>query len=175
MTELCAVLPKLGEGDNIPILLKRPGVALSAVDWEVIFVDNDSTDGATELICSIAHDDVEHVVGSRYRAESGFGKWSQGRRHAVRHDEQFSATQCTDVPRQASQGHGTGTEADILSMPCALSASSPTSWSPTICSSRTYPGGSLVCWLPWSARCGTSAFRSSSYGPKDARGDMTDR
>src|SRR5262245_29724488 len=43
--ELTVVIPTRNERDNIVPLCDRLRVALGAVDWEVIFVDDDSSDG----------------------------------------------------------------------------------------------------------------------------------
>ncbi len=44
-TELAIVIPTFNERENIDILLKRLETALHELQWEAIFVDDDSTDG----------------------------------------------------------------------------------------------------------------------------------
>jgi dolichol-phosphate mannosyltransferase len=52
--ELTLVIPTLNERDNIEQLLQLLQSALETVAWEVIFVDDDSRDGTSELVRSIA-------------------------------------------------------------------------------------------------------------------------
>jgi dolichol-phosphate mannosyltransferase len=52
--ELVVVVPTFNERDNIVPLLEKLGHALDGIQWEVVFVDDDSTDGtvgALELVC----------------------------------------------------------------------------------------------------------------------------
>ncbi len=55
--ELTVVVPTLNERDNIVPFLKQLKVALSGVAWEVIFVDDDSSDGTADAVRSIARRD----------------------------------------------------------------------------------------------------------------------
>ncbi|HJS84723.1 MAG TPA: glycosyltransferase family 2 protein [Acetobacteraceae bacterium] len=48
--ELAIVIPTLNERGNIAPLVRRLRAALSGINWEVIFVDDDSTDGTVEEI-----------------------------------------------------------------------------------------------------------------------------
>jgi dolichol-phosphate mannosyltransferase len=48
--ELAVVVPTLNEAGNIRPLLKRLDQALRGIAWEVIFVDDDSPDGTSELV-----------------------------------------------------------------------------------------------------------------------------
>ncbi|HWE21069.1 MAG TPA: polyprenol monophosphomannose synthase, partial [Hyphomicrobiaceae bacterium] len=53
--ELVVVIPTFNERDNIVPLLDKLGQALDGIRWEVVFVDDDSTDGtvsALEQACS---------------------------------------------------------------------------------------------------------------------------
>lgn len=52
--ELCIVVPVLNEADNVDQLVERAEAALTGIDWEIIFVDDGSTDGTPDRIASIA-------------------------------------------------------------------------------------------------------------------------
>lgn len=52
--ELTVVIPTLNERDNIKPLFARLNRVLEKIDWEVIFVDDDSTDGTTECLREMA-------------------------------------------------------------------------------------------------------------------------
>ncbi|ETX08528.1 MAG: hypothetical protein ETSY2_04870 [Candidatus Entotheonella gemina] len=58
--ELAVIIPTLNEAGNLKPLLERLEHALRGIDWEVIFVDDDSIDGTVELLRQMAHDHV-HV------------------------------------------------------------------------------------------------------------------
>jgi dolichol-phosphate mannosyltransferase len=51
--ELSLVIPTLNESANIKPLLERLDRALTGISWEVLFVDDDSTDGTAALIRKI--------------------------------------------------------------------------------------------------------------------------
>src|SRR6266851_7613298 len=55
--ELTIVVPTLNERENIMPLLEKIEAALPGVAWEVIFVDDDSTDGTADAVRSIARRD----------------------------------------------------------------------------------------------------------------------
>jgi dolichol-phosphate mannosyltransferase len=48
------VVPTFNERENVPILIKHLAAALNGVQWEAIFVDDDSPDGTSALIKEIA-------------------------------------------------------------------------------------------------------------------------
>jgi dolichol-phosphate mannosyltransferase len=48
--ELCVVIPTFNERDNIEVLVDRLALALREIDWEVVFVDDDSPDGTLHII-----------------------------------------------------------------------------------------------------------------------------
>jgi dolichol-phosphate mannosyltransferase len=51
---LSVIIPTFNEVRNVPILVARLGEALKAIEWEVIFVDDDSPDGTAEAVRQIA-------------------------------------------------------------------------------------------------------------------------
>lgn len=55
--ELSVVVPTFNERPNVPLLVDKLREALSGIEWEVIFVDDDSTDGTIDLVRSIASSD----------------------------------------------------------------------------------------------------------------------
>src|SRR3954463_12530414 len=55
--ELTVVVPTYCERDNVPPLIDRIKIALRDVDWEIVFVDDDSPDGTAALIKSIGASD----------------------------------------------------------------------------------------------------------------------
>lgn len=69
MAELSLVIPTFKERENITPLLEVITRDLQGVDWEVIFVDDDSPDGTAEYIRSLAQGDpairIIHRVGRR--------------------------------------------------------------------------------------------------------------
>jgi len=54
LPELCVVIPVINERDNIAPMVARLEAVLHGVDWEVIFVDDDSTDGTREAVAGAA-------------------------------------------------------------------------------------------------------------------------
>jgi dolichol-phosphate mannosyltransferase len=57
LPELCIVIPVLNERDNIAPMVERLGIVLAGTAWEVIFVDDDSTDGTREAVRLAASED----------------------------------------------------------------------------------------------------------------------
>lgn len=55
--ELCVVVPTFNERDNVEPLVNRLKQVLSGVDWEVVFVDDDSPDGTSEAVRTLARQD----------------------------------------------------------------------------------------------------------------------
>jgi dolichol-phosphate mannosyltransferase len=52
--ELSVVVPTYNEAENVPLLVERLKVALAGIDWEVIFVDDDSRDGTARVVRSLS-------------------------------------------------------------------------------------------------------------------------
>ena len=67
--ELTVVIPTLNERENIAPLLERLDLTLAGTRWEVVFVDDDSTDGTPELVREIGRADARvrclHRIGRR--------------------------------------------------------------------------------------------------------------
>ncbi|MBV8492622.1 MAG: polyprenol monophosphomannose synthase, partial [Alphaproteobacteria bacterium] len=55
--ELCVVVPTFNERDNIDLLVERLGWALQGIEWEVVFVDDDSPDGTAEHVRALGERD----------------------------------------------------------------------------------------------------------------------
>lgn len=52
--ELCIVVPTFNERDNVDVLIDRLDEGLDGIDWEVVFVDDNSPDGTARRIRHIA-------------------------------------------------------------------------------------------------------------------------
>lgn len=52
--ELSVVIPTFNERDNVVPLVERLASALAGINWEAIFVDDDSTDGTAEHVREVA-------------------------------------------------------------------------------------------------------------------------
>ncbi|MDX2149380.1 MAG: glycosyltransferase family 2 protein [Bryobacteraceae bacterium] len=68
MPELAVIVPTLNERDNVEPLLARLGKSLAGIDYEVIFVDDDSEDGTAELCRRIS------LVDSKVRVLQRIGR-----------------------------------------------------------------------------------------------------
>jgi dolichol-phosphate mannosyltransferase len=51
---IAVILPTFNERENIPALIDRLSKALGGLDWELIFVDDDSPDGTADVVRSYA-------------------------------------------------------------------------------------------------------------------------
>ncbi len=55
--ELSVVVPTFKERDNVPLLVEKLARTLTGVDWEVIFVDDNSPDGTAAAARAIGATD----------------------------------------------------------------------------------------------------------------------
>ncbi len=55
--ELCVVVPILNERDNVVPMVEALRTALEGIDWEVVFVDDGSTDGSRDAVAAIGRSD----------------------------------------------------------------------------------------------------------------------
>lgn len=55
--ELSIVVPVFNEKDNVDALVRELALTLSGVEWEVIFVDDDSPDGTSQVVRDLASTD----------------------------------------------------------------------------------------------------------------------
>ena len=55
--ELTVVVPTFNERDNVALLVERLDGVLAGIHWEVVFVDDDSSDGTAEVVRAIAQKD----------------------------------------------------------------------------------------------------------------------
>jgi dolichol-phosphate mannosyltransferase len=66
---LSIVVPTFNERSNVGELVRRLELALAGIEWEVVFVDDDSTDGTTTLLRAAARSNgrvrVLHRIGRR--------------------------------------------------------------------------------------------------------------
>jgi dolichol-phosphate mannosyltransferase len=67
--ELSVVVPTYNEAENVPLLVEKLKVALAGIDWEVIFVDDDSRDGTATVARSLAQSS-----GGRVRVVQRIGR-----------------------------------------------------------------------------------------------------
>src|SRR5688572_17606300 len=56
--ELSVVVPTFKERDNVPLLVQKLARTLAGVDWEVVFVDDNSPDGTAAVARSIGETDA---------------------------------------------------------------------------------------------------------------------
>jgi len=52
--ELSIIVPTYNESENVPLLVGKLNEALAGIDWEVIFVDDDSRDGTAKIARGLA-------------------------------------------------------------------------------------------------------------------------
>ncbi|MEP0806316.1 MAG: glycosyltransferase family 2 protein [Chloroflexota bacterium] len=73
MTDLSLVIPVYNEKDNLPLLMDAITTALTPLNrtWEVIFVDDGSTDGSLEVLTALAEKRPEHVRVVVFRRNFG--------------------------------------------------------------------------------------------------------
>src|SRR4029077_6147691 len=55
--ELCVVVPTFNESDNVEILIEQLDRVLRGIDWEVVFVNEDSPDGTARRVLALAQCD----------------------------------------------------------------------------------------------------------------------
>jgi dolichol-phosphate mannosyltransferase len=55
--QLAVIVPTFNERDNVTTLFRRLEAALAGVNWEVIFVDDNSPDGTWDVVRSLARED----------------------------------------------------------------------------------------------------------------------
>ena len=64
--ELCVVVPVLNERGNIVAVVERLRAVLAGIDWEVVFVDDNSRDGTREAVAAIGRVDSRVRLLHRY-------------------------------------------------------------------------------------------------------------
>jgi dolichol-phosphate mannosyltransferase len=67
--ELTVVVPTYRESENVPVLIERVGAALAGIDYEIVFVDDNSPDGTASVVKEHARIDARvrclHRIGRR--------------------------------------------------------------------------------------------------------------
>lgn len=56
-SSIAVVLPTFNERENIPAVIERLSAALAGLNWELVFVDDDSPDGTSDVVRSYASED----------------------------------------------------------------------------------------------------------------------
>src|SRR6187402_2901633 len=56
--ELTVVVPTFKERDNVPLLIEKLARALDGIDWEVVFVDDNSPDGTAAAARAVGERDA---------------------------------------------------------------------------------------------------------------------
>ncbi len=78
--DLCVVVPVLNERENVPVLVDRLRAALRGIAWEVVFVDDDFSDGTRDAVAAIGCRDSRvrllHRIG-RHGLASAFIEGAQ--------------------------------------------------------------------------------------------------
>jgi hypothetical protein len=60
--QLAVIVPTLNERDNIAPLLARLGETLAGIEWEPVFIDDDSQDGTAEQDHVFEHDQWRYAA-----------------------------------------------------------------------------------------------------------------
>ena len=55
--ELAIIIPTFNEAGNVAEIARRIGICLAGIDWEIIFVDDDSADGTPERVRELSRAD----------------------------------------------------------------------------------------------------------------------
>ena len=73
MTDLSLVVPVYNEKDNLPLLMDAIEAALTPLEkkWEVVFVDDGSTDGGLDVLEGLAKKRPKHVRVVVFRRNFG--------------------------------------------------------------------------------------------------------
>ena len=71
VASVSVVVPVLDEQENIPVLYEALSDALRDRDYELIFVDDGSTDGSPEVLAKLVENDDEHVTVIEFRRNFG--------------------------------------------------------------------------------------------------------
>ena len=72
--ELTVVAPCYNEEKNIIPLIDKLTAALRGVEWEVVFVDDNSPDGTSAKIRALAHTNGEEVCPANWPARTFDGR-----------------------------------------------------------------------------------------------------
>ena len=72
LLDLAVIVPTYNERENIPLLLARLDEALRGLNWEAVFVDDDSPDGTGEIVS--AHASAQTELASRIRLLQRVGR-----------------------------------------------------------------------------------------------------
>ncbi len=128
--DLCVVVPVLNERDNIPVLVDKLRATLHGIAWEVVFVDDDSSDGTRDAVAGIGRLDSRvrllHRIG-RHGLASAF----------------IEGAQCTLARFVAAMDGDLQHDETLLPKMLAVLRSEPVD---IVVGSRYVPGGDLGEW-----------------------------
>ena len=143
--ELCVVVPVLNERGNIAALVERLDECLAGIAWEVVFVDDDSSDGTREAVARIGGADgrvrLLHRIGRRGLA-SAF----------------IEGAQCSLAPYVAALDGDLQHDETLLPRMLAVLKAEPVD---VVVGSRYAPGGDLGEWSRQRAGMSSLATRMS--------------
>jgi dolichol-phosphate mannosyltransferase len=135
--ELCVVVPTFNERDNVDILIQRLDRALQGIDWEVVFVDDDSPDGTAQQVRALADRDRRTRCIRRIGRRGLSSACIEGMLSTsapliavidgdLQHDESL-LPRMRDTLKQGSgkQGSGTGDPADVVIASRYVASGSP--------------------------------------------------
>jgi len=156
--ELCVVVPVLNERPNVGPLVERLRAALDGLAWEVVFVDDGSTDGTRDAVAALGRGD------NRVRLLRRGGR--RGLASAV-----IEGVQCSVSPYVAAMdGDLQHDEALLPGMLAVLRADA----ADIVVGSRYMPGGDAGAGASWSPRRASMSGLATRLSQAVLRAAVTD-
>ena len=153
--DLCVIVPVLNERDNVAPLVERLRATLDGVAWEVVFVDDGSTDGTRAAVTALGRGD--NRVRLLYRA---------GRRGLA--SAFIEGAECSMAPYVAALDGDLQHDETLLPRMLAVLKAEPVD---VVIGSRYIAGGGLGTWNKH--RASMSGF-ATRLGRAVIRADVTD-